>query len=112
MSEAICGITGAACRFAHAGYDSTALLPVAVKPLPGLAAEMAGGDHFLQERRGAVFRIVESLVEDLHHRQHRIQPDHVGQRQRADWMVAAELHAGIEVLSRGDALLKREDRLV
>src|SRR5207244_1777749 len=66
-------------------------LAVAIKPLPGLAAEMAGGDHFLQQRRGAVFRVVEALVEDFHHRQHRIQTDHVGERERADRVMAPKL---------------------
>src|SRR5258707_234397 len=64
-------------------------LAVTVKPLPGLAAEVAGGDHFLQQRRGTVFRVVKTLIKHLHDRQHGIEADHVGERQRADRMVAA-----------------------
>ncbi len=78
----------------------------------GLAAEMAGVDHLLQQRRRAIFRIVEALVEHFHHRQHGVEPDQVGERQRADRVVAAELHAGIDLLRRRDAFLQREDRLV
>src|SRR6476469_10522207 len=79
-------------RSTHPTYRAPELLAVAVTPLPGLAAEMAGGDHFLQQRRGTVFRVVEAFVKDFHDRQHGVETDHVRQRQRADRMVAAELH--------------------
>src|SRR5271167_4329773 len=71
---------------------SRSLLAVAIKTLAGLAAEVARGDHFLQERRRAVFRVVEAVVKHFHHRQHGVEPDHVSQRQRADRMVASKLH--------------------
>src|SRR4051794_24197326 len=85
---------------------------VGVKALPRLAAEMAGVDHFLEQGGWAVFGVVEAFVKDLHHRQHGVEPDEIGERQRADRMVATELHAGIDLFCGRNPLLQREDRLV
>src|SRR5262249_54311869 len=74
-------------------YRRDLLCLVVVKPLPGLAAEAAGVDHLFQKRGGPVFRVVEALVEDLHHRQHRVETDQIGECQGSDRVIAAELHA-------------------
>ena len=73
---------------------------------------MAGGHHLLEQRRRAVFRILKTFVEHFHHRQHGVEADHVGERQRTNRVIAAELHAGVDVLGAGDALLQGEDRFV
>src|SRR6185369_1039521 len=106
--SANCGTGGGLERPAAYAVSSGA---VSVKTLPGLAAKMAGIDHFLQQGGRTVFRVVEAFVEDLHHRQHRVEPDEIGQRQRPDRMVAAELHAGVDLFRRRDPLLESEDRL-
>src|SRR5262249_53642756 len=88
------------------------LLAVVVKSPPALAAEIAGVDHLLEQGSCPVFRVVEALIEHIHDRQHGIEPDQVGQRQRPDRMVATELHAGIDLFGTRNSLLQREDRLV
>src|SRR4051812_16606994 len=77
---------------------SVLLLAVLVKASPGFAAEIAGIDHLLEQRRGPVFRFVEALIEDVHHRQHGVETDEIGQRQWPDRMIASELHAGVDLL--------------
>ena len=63
----------------NASYDSA----------PGLAAQTAGGDHFLEQRAGAVFAVAKLAQVHLHYRQAHVQAHHVGQGQGADGLVAA-----------------------
>ena len=52
---------------------------VAEEPLAGLAAEVARVAHLLEQRTGAVFRIVETVVERLHDVEHDVEADEVGE---------------------------------
>ena len=69
-----------------------------------LAAEVTGGDHLLEQRSRAVLRIIEVVVEHLHHREHHVETDQIAQRERTDRMVAAELHRFVDVGCRRDSL--------
>ena len=51
-------------------------------------------------------------MQHFHDGQHHIQTDQVGQRQRSDGMVAAQLHALVDLDGTGHAVLQREDSLV
>ncbi len=70
---------------------------------PGLAAEVAGGDHLAHQHRRTVLRIGELGCRALPHRQHRIQADHVRQRQRSIGWFAAQLHPPVDFLRRRQA---------
>ena len=78
---------------------------VRVEPAPALPAEPPGSDHFLQLGRRPIFRVVEVGVEHVHHGEQDVETDHVGQRERSDRMVAAELHAVVDLLRGGEPLL-------
>ncbi len=66
----------------------------------------------MSRRRGAVLAVVEAVVEGFEDRQQGVQADQVGQGQRADRLVAAQAHAGVDVLGAGQAFLEHQDRLV
>src|SRR5205823_7281707 len=85
---------------------------VIVKPAPGFPPEPARFDIFHQKRAGAVFAVGEPLIEHLHDREARIEPDEIGQFERPHRMVGAKLHRRIDRRDRSDALIKRVDRLV
>ena len=48
-----------------------------MKAAARFATEAARGDHLLEQRRGAVFGILEVVVEDFHHREHNVEADEV-----------------------------------
>src|SRR6478609_8790939 len=52
------------------------------EPLPGLAAEPAGGDHATQQRRGPVLVLAQIVLQHLHDAETNVQADQVCQRQR------------------------------
>src|SRR5438477_11908414 len=60
-----------------------------VKPAPGFAAEPPGFDVFYEERAGAVLAVGEPLIQHLHDREARIEPDEIGQFQRSHRVVGA-----------------------
>ena len=76
----------------------------------GLAAEQAGVDHPLQQRRGGVQRLLELLVQRLGDRLGGVQADQVGQRERALRVGGAEHQAAVDVLGGGEAGLEHPDR--
>ncbi len=71
---------------------------VVVKAALGLAAEPAGVDVFHQQRAGAVLRIRQTVVQDLHDPETRVEADEVGKLQWAHRMVGAEPHGGVDRL--------------
>ena len=79
---------------------------------PRFTSQVAGGDHFLEQWRGTVFAVVETVVEGFENRQYGVQADQVRQCQRADRLVATQAHAGVDVLGTGQAFLKHQDRFV
>src|SRR5690606_19286285 len=85
---------------------------VAVEPFAGLAPELAGAHHLLHERSGAELRIPELLEQRLRGRQSNVDADQVGELQRADGHVGAELHGAVDVLGRRHALGQRVHRVV
>jgi hypothetical protein len=64
-------------------------------------AEVTRGDHLSEQRAGPVFRIAELVVNGLHDRQQHIEPNQVGQRQRAHRVIATERHALVDFLRAG-----------
>src|SRR5690606_5258128 len=67
--------------------------------LAALASEVARLEHLDQQRRGPVLRILRAFVQHLHDRQLDVEADQVAQGERADRMVAAELHRLVDLLS-------------
>src|SRR5512139_454791 len=85
-------------------------LSVRVETPSRLAAQVARLHHLHEQRRGAVLRILEALVQHVQHRELDIEPDHVAKRERADRVVAAELHRLVDLGGRGEPLAQRENR--
>ena len=76
---------------------------VGVEAAAGLAAEQAGGDHLLEDRRRRVQPVAALLVHRVEDLVRRVEADQVEQRQRAHRVAAAEPHGGVDVLARGVA---------
>src|SRR5882672_6869273 len=85
---------------------------VDIEPLPRFSAELSFGDHFLEQRRRPVFLLVEPVLQHLHDREAHIEADQIGERQRSERVIHAELHHLIDRFGRGDALVHAEDRFV
>ena len=85
---------------------------VAVEALAGLAAEQAGGDHLLEDRRRGVQAVAALAVHRVEDLVRRVQADQVEQRQRAHRVAAAEAHRRVDVLAGGVAVLVHRDRVV
>src|SRR3990167_385940 len=83
-----------------------------IKTMTALAPEATGRHQFLEQGGRTVFGIAETLLKGLQNCQQGIQTDQVGQRQRPHGLTAAQLHAGVDVLGSGQALLQGEDGLV
>ena len=96
-------------RFRH---KNTSIVLVAEHAPTRLATKMAGSHQLLEQRTWPVFRIGELVMEDLHHREQHIEPDHVGQGQRTDRMIATELHSLVDVLGARISLGKHEERFI
>src|SRR3954463_4519212 len=82
------------------------------KTTTGLAAELPGGNHAAEERARAVFRIPETVMEDVHDRKAHVQADEVRERQRSHRMVHAELHHRVDRLRRAYTFHQREDGFI
>ena len=76
---------------------------VGVEAAAGLAAEQAGGDHLLEDRRRRVQPVAALLVHRVEDLVRRVEADQVEQRQRAHRVAAAEAHRGVDVLAGGVA---------
>ena len=85
---------------------------VVVEAAAGLPAEPPGGDVAAQERARRVLRIAEPLVQHLHDRDARVEPDQVGERERAHRVREPELRDRVDRLRLGDALHQRVRGLV
>src|SRR5438477_1566840 len=85
---------------------------VGIEPLPRFSAELSLGDHFLEQRRRLVLVRVEPVLKHLQDREAHVEPDQVGERQRPEGMVHAELHHLIDPCGSCDSILHAEDRLV
>jgi len=80
--------------------------------LAGLQAELALADHLAQQRAGPVRGVAEVAVNGVEGIQHHVDPDLVGQRQRAERQVVAEVDGVVDVVGRGEALHEDLDRRV
>src|SRR5437773_2223628 len=85
---------------------------VGIEPLPRFPAQPAGGHHFLEQRRGPVLVFAQAVLQHLHDRETDVEPDEVGERQRPERMIHAELHDLIDPLRRCDAVLHAEDGFI
>src|SRR5207244_1490244 len=65
---------------------------IAIKAAAGFAAQPAGGDVFLEEWAGAIFGIAEAFEQDIQYVHADVEPDEVGEFERAHRMVHAQLH--------------------
>src|SRR5881296_3300672 len=85
---------------------------VDIEPLPRFPAQLPGGNHFLEQRRGTVLAPIEPVLQHLHDGETDVEADQIGQRQRAQRMVHAELHDLIDRLRRRHALVDTKDGFV
>src|SRR5882724_3758460 len=85
---------------------------VCIEPLPRFSAELSFGDHLLEQRRRPVLLHVEPVLQHLHDGEAHVETDQIGERQRTERVVHAELHHLIDRLRRRDALVHAEDRFV
>src|SRR5438093_1508322 len=85
---------------------------VDIEPLPRFSAELPRGHHPLEQRRRTVLVLVEPVLEHLHDGETDIETDQVGERQRTQRMVHAELHDLIDRLRRRHPLVYTEDRFI
>src|SRR5882762_3619145 len=87
-------------------------IAVCIEPLARFSAELSFGDHLLEQRCRPVLLHVEPVLKHLHDREAHVETDQVGERQRTERVVHAELHHLIDRLRRRDALVHAEDRFV
>src|SRR5882762_4458777 len=87
-------------------------IAVCIEPLPRFPAELSLGDHLLEQRCRPVLLHVEPVLQHLHDREAHVETDQIGERQRTERVVHAELHHLIDRLRRRDALVHAEDRFV
>src|SRR5471032_2162592 len=85
---------------------------IGMEAAPRFATQVAGGDHFLEQRRRAIFAVVEAVVERFENRQHGVQANQIRQGQRANRLVATQAHASVDVVGAGQTFLKHQDRFV
>src|ERR1041384_28953 len=107
---------GSIFSFANSRASSTTCsrmsVTVDIEPLARFSAELSVGNHFLEQRRRPVFLRVEPVLQHLHDREAPGEPDQVGERQRTQRMIHAELHDLIDRLRGGDTFVYTEDRFV
>src|SRR6267142_6104 len=85
---------------------------VDIEPLPRFSAELSFGDHFLEQRRRPVLLLVEPVLQHLHDGEAHVEADQIGERQRPERVIHAELHHLIDRFRSRDALVYAEDRFV
>src|SRR4030042_6834022 len=85
---------------------------ILIKSAPSLFAQPSGLHVFPEERAGAVFRILESVIKGLHDSKACIQPYQVCQRQWPHRMIGPKPHDRVYVLSGAHAVIKAVDRLI
>src|SRR5665809_128829 len=79
---------------------------IIVEAALGFSPEPTGLDIFHQERTGPVLGILESLIQHLHDRETRIEPDKIGKLQRTHRVMGAEPHGGVDGVDRTHALIE------
>src|SRR3954470_11301696 len=84
------------------GPKSSIVTGSAVRPeaAAGLAAEVAGGDELLEQRRRCVARLAELQVQRALDGQRHLEADDVEQLERPHRVAAARLHRGVDVVGR------------
>ena len=95
--------------------STTAELPglgIRVEAATALAALQAGADHLLDDRARRVQAVAALLVHRVEDLVGRVEPDEVHQRERAHRIAAAELHRGVDVLTRRVLALEHRDGVV
>ena len=112
MSWRSCGLRVGRRRLLVGDDDRAVGRLVGVEAAAGLAAEHAGGDHLLEDRRRRVQAVAALAVHRLEDLVRRVEADQVEQRQRAHRVAAAEAHRGVDVLAGGVAALVHRDRVV
>src|ERR1700712_2901762 len=80
------------------GALRAAALAVVVEPAAGLAAEPSSLDVPAPQRAGPELGIAEAVVQHLEDGEARVQPDQVGEGERAERVVHAEAHDGVDRL--------------
>src|SRR5690554_1403502 len=102
--------SSAACRCS--GVKNSGVCPslaVVIEAAPGLAAQVPCRNHLAQQWAGPVLRVAEAAMQHFERVQYHVQPDEVGQRQRAHRVIHAELHHRVDRLCRTD---RSEERRV
>src|SRR5271166_2697592 len=88
------------------------LLPgVVIEADPALAPEPPRAEHLAQRRRAREAPLAELVEEHVADRAQRVQPDEVGERERAHRVSGAGLHRLVDLVHRAHALLVRADRV-
>src|SRR2546426_661733 len=90
-------------------WGSTSGAPV-VEPLSTLLAQLPPSDLVTQDLGGLEAAVVERLEQILRNRKPHVQPDQVGELERAHGVVVAELHRLVDVLGGRDAFLEHGGR--
>src|SRR3954452_12116252 len=85
------------------------LAGVVVEPLAALAPQHPGADELAHRRRRREALLAELLEERLGGRAEDVEPDEVGELERAHRVVGAGLHRAVDLLDRADALLVAAD---
>src|SRR6266566_7362853 len=98
-------------RASRATWSRTSVA-VDIEPLPRFSAELSLGDHFLEQRRGPVLVRVDPVLQHLHDREADIEANQIGEGQRTERVIHAELHHLIDRLRRRYALVYTEDRFI
>src|SRR6266700_8131276 len=71
-------------------------IAIDIEAAPALATEPPRRDEFPQQRRGTVLVVPQVALQHLEDRETHVQADQVGERQRPEGMVHAELHHGVD----------------
>src|SRR5208282_4214222 len=100
------GARGAHPRSARWRNQSTFLI-IYIKSAARFAAEISGIDVLLQQWTWAVLVVAEHPMHHLHDRKAGVQPDQVGQLERAHRLVGAELHRGVDIRYAANAFVHR-----
>src|SRR3990172_9905046 len=74
---------------------------VGIEPLPALPAQATRGHHLPEQRRRPVLVVAQPVVQHLEDREAYVQTDQVGQRERTERMIHAELHHLVHGLRSG-----------
>ena len=93
-------------------FTFTLHVAVVVEAPAALLAQVPRRHHPAEQRAGAVLVVAQAVVQHLEDREADVEPDEVGQRQRAHRVRHAELHHRVDRLGRGHAFHHAEDRLV